>query len=386
MNYRCSFKHIDFLKHSKSFTGQNICGDVFIWHKNAEYSVAVLADGIGHGIKANIYANLFATRIIKLIEFDFSLREAVEKAVISNQINIKKDFPYSAFTVGKILNNGEATFLSYQAPDAIFLSSNNIIKTNPKPVELGGLILNESIFYLDKNDDILLVTDGVTQAGTGSKEFPMGWGEKNLISFLKNLNYSKTDKNEVISKILEQCYILNNNKYGDDTTAVLIKCREGKIINILTGPSTDKEKDYEIINNFLSKDGVPVICGDTTAKIASRITGNKITMDENPSLVAPPRYYIDGFYLVTEGAVTLNQTYNIIDTVIEDFEEENSVSVLYKLLNAGDKINFFLGTASNPGHQSILFKQKGIIPRDKIVHLLAEKLKSMGKIVTLNKI
>ena len=53
------------------------------------------------------------------------------------------------------------------------------------------------------------------------------------------------------------------------------------------------------------------------------------------------------------------------------------------MMRQADAIHFMLGGAGNAAHGGILFKQIGVLPRKKAVSLIAEKLKSLGKLVTV---
>jgi hypothetical protein len=86
---------------------------------------------------------------------------------------------------------------------------------------------------------------------------------------------------------------------------------------------------------------------------------------------------------VTEGAITLNQVYNIFDEDPESFEEDTGVTELYEFLKSADRVNFLLGVARNPASENIAFRQRGILTRTRIVGLLAEKLRKSGKLVVI---
>ena len=101
------------------------------------------------------------------------------------------------------------------------------------------------------------------------------------------------------------------------------------------------------------------------------------------SLTAPPEYTIDGIDLVMEGAVTLNQAYNILDEDATGGEE--GIFKLCSLLRNADIVRFFEGMAENTAHDDITFKQMGILKRAIIVQLLNEKLIRMGKVTTIEK-
>ena len=101
------------------------------------------------------------------------------------------------------------------------------------------------------------------------------------------------------------------------------------------------------------------------------------------ALTEPPRYSIDGIDLVMEGAVTLNQAYNILEEDLKDGEE--GVLKLCKLLRQADIVRLFEGQAQNTAHDDITFKQMGILKRPIIMQLLNDKLVKMGKVTTVEK-
>ena len=49
--------------------------------------------------------------------------------------------------------------------------------------------------------------------------------------------------------------------------------------------------------------------------------------------------------LVTEGAVTLNQAYNVLDEDLCDFQEDSGVTELWRILQIADRVNIFVGRA-----------------------------------------
>ena len=127
-----------------------------------------------------------------------------------------------------------------------------------------------------------------------------------------------------------------------------------------------------------------IVCGSSTAEIVARNLGRPVEIKTMSNAYhKPPSYHIKGIDYATEGAITLNQVYNILGEPPEKLEPDSSVSDLYRFFHAADTINFLVGTAANPGHEHIVFRQVGVVPREVIVKLLAEKLKSMGKLVNI---
>jgi hypothetical protein len=102
----------------------------------------------------------------------------------------------------------------------------------------------------------------------------------------------------------------------------------------------------------------------------------------NTSVDSPPEYIINGIDMATEGTVMLNQVYNLLDEPVENLAD-GVVERLCKMIHNADAVSFMLGGAGNVAHSGIFFKQIGVLPRKKAVHLIIEKLKAMGKLVTV---
>ena len=190
---------------------------------------------------------------------------------------------------------------------------------------------------------------------------------------------------DVPEQILERVKDISGSTYGDDTTCLLLLCREAKVLNILTGPPAKKGSDGDVVREFMARKGSKAICGSTTTEIFAREMGRPVAIKDTLSndYFKPPSYKIDGIDLAGEGAITLNQVSQHHRRERGEDRAHSSVSVLYRLFHGSDMINFFVGTASNPAHRAVMFKQMGVLPREAIVLLLVEKLKKMGKLVHL---
>ena len=244
-------------------------------------------------------------------------------------------------------------------------------------------MIAETNCTLDYGDGIILVSDGVSQAGLGH-QYRMGWQVQGARDFINGCLVQGTDCGTIPDQVLGEGQGDLGLDFGDDTTCLLLLCRRARTLNILTGPPAEKGWDAEVVRQFMETKGAKVVCGSTTAELVARELSLPVSINYvSDSFHKPPSYAIEGIDLVTEGAITLNQVYNILDEQPEGLDQQSSVSDLYKLLHASDTINFFVGTAANPGHQNIVFKQMGVLPRQVIVQLLAEKLKKLGKLVNL---
>jgi hypothetical protein len=57
--------------------------------------------------------------------------------------------------------------------------------------------------------------------------------------------------------------------------------------------------------------------------------------------------------------------------------------LLHEFLHAADRVDIICGRAANIDGGNIAFRQQGLINREKIVALLADRLRDDGKLVTI---
>ena len=312
-------------------------------------------------------------------------------------------------------------------PAPIFVGEQHASLLPQRLFQADAALLGESHCHLNAGEGVCLMSDGITQAGIG-KQFRDGWGDEQAARYLDTLLGRKCPLDQVAEELTARARQLwcesrgerpnsaraelsraasrseeagagwagaagleprlefpsQQPRLGDDCTTVFAHCRPGKQLSLFTGPPYHPSADREFVERFLATSGWKVVCGATTSKIVARHLGKELAMDQDGSIIAPPCYRIEGIDLVTEGAVTLTQVYNILEEDPSRYEEWSGVTELCDLLRAADRIHFFVGTASNPGNQSIAFQQKGILPRTRTVPLIRERLTKAGKLVVVD--
>jgi len=361
-------------------------GDVVAYERAASSTTLLVSDGIGHGIKAHIAAQMCVSRILELLRQGYSLRKAFNRLVTTMNEARGTDLPYAVFTVARILNDGVTTVLSYEMPPPVFVTSRYAQVLPQRTVTMEEELIGEANCHLAPGDGILIVSDGITQAGLGMG-LHSGWTIEGTSQFVNDCVTGRIPARQISGCVLDKARQLWKKGLGDDCTAVLALCRPGRTVNILTGPPADPRTDAETVRRFMMMDGAKAVVGGTTAKIVAKCLGTQLLMETNPqSTLAPPRSHIDGIDLVTEGAVTLNQVYNILDEDSGRFDEESGVTQLHEMLTSADRVNVLIGSALNPATSDISFRQKGILTRHAILPLIAEKLRSAGKLVIVERI
>ena len=346
----------------RNHDGEKICGDVFLYRyiKEEDRVIAVLSDGMGHGVKANILATLTSTMALNFTREHKEVDLIAEIIMNTLPVCSERKISYSTFTIVDIESSGKATILEYDNPPAIILRGSEIFDPSWKKVVLekgkhAGKVLKTCTFMPEKEDRIILCSDGVAQSGMGSEAFPFGWERDNVASYAATLASSETSisASMLAGKIVSMAHKNDVYKAKDDISCAIIYFRDPRKLMLCTGPPYEKEKDKELAVKVRDYKGKVILCGGTTADIVARELNRKVVDElifEDPDL--PPESFLEGIDLVTEGILTLQK----VNEILKNFN--NSVRLgkgpadkIVKLLMESDEIHFIIGTRINIAHQ-----------------------------------
>ncbi|MDR0521395.1 MAG: serine/threonine-protein phosphatase [Planctomycetaceae bacterium] len=402
------YTHVDVYAVQSSKKPGMPCGDMLATVRTNTGTTIICADGIGSGIRAHIAAQMCVSRLSESLRHDLSLRTVFTSVAAVMQTYRDPKKPFAAFSIARIRSDGYATVFSYDAPLPILVSRQGATILANRPVPLPGGLAMESHCQLDRGEGILLMSDGITQSGLGYGA-NTEWTSEGVVRFIDSQISAKV-KFSLAAEMLHREALArwrgeigNSGRQpergqvspmlprrpaskvtGDDCSIILGLCRTGQTVNILTGPPADRDNDMPTVKRFLALPGLKIVCGGTTAKLAAKYLNVPLEMESEPmSVIAPPRYGIRGINLVTEGAVTLNQVYNILDEDIAKLNEDSGVTELRLLLGVADKLNFIVGAADNSANTDISFRQRGVLSRKVLIPLLADKLRQDGKLVNV---
>jgi len=371
------------LKQSSKRTGDS-CGDVFDSYRDASSTTLVLCDGLGSGLKANIYANMCCSRLIHLIKQGASIKKAFELVGKTMNDAWGKNTPFSVFTIARILNNGNTTIISYDMPPVVHISEGYASIIEGKISMWKKAVVYEASLHLKKNEGIVLLSDGITQAGLG-RGLVNGWEAKGVANFLNFwMEDPKPDPDLLVKAIHQQAKGILGTEKGDDCSVAMAYNRKGITANILSGTPANIEDDEKFVNDFLSSEGIKIVSGGSTAKMLSRITKRPIEITDSGSSITPPIFKIKGITLATEGVVTLNQVFNILNENIDTDSDDSPVFEFADYLNVADKVIFWTGSSLNKEVEITELKQQGIRSRQVVVELITEKLQDKNKLVIIN--
>jgi hypothetical protein len=367
----------------KAKTGFTVCGDTCEYARSMEETVYIVCDGIGSGIYANIAAITCAQRIKELLKLGVPPLAICEMVAASMHRARTENIPFSAFSGAVIFPEGQFNLYTYESPNPILIQNGTAMVLSPRYYTSNYEVIGEFTGALFENDSLILMSDGVTQSGMG-RDHDFGIGADGIADFINRKLNIQEDIDLVPKKIVEYCAALSGGRYEDDMTLALLNFVPAFELTLLTGPPSKPAMDRDFANMLAAASGKKVVCGSTTIDIISRELGLKTetaNLNFSAGFGAPPEYNVEGVDLATEGALTLHQVCNVVDSPIEMFSGNSSVDRLCMMLNEADVIYFHVGNAVNDAHEDLIFKQIGVRVRRKTVKTLAEKLRTMGKLV-----
>lgn len=340
---------------------QLIAGDVFVSHKVSEENriISVLSDGLGSGVKASVLATLTSSMAKNLAAKNVEVKQIAEIIMRTLPICKVRKISYSTFTIVDIEENHEVNIIEYGNPRFLLVRGNKVIDREEVIAEkILGEYKNDNLNYysfkLLKNDRIIYFSDGITQSGMGTPNFPFGWTRDGVIAFVEK---QITEIPFISAADLAKSIVLRsktNDKFKckDDTTCGVIYSRLPRRSLIVTGPPYDESKDSEMAKDIADFDGIKIVCGGTTAKIISRELDREVTVNiDNLDPGVPPFSTMDGVDLITEGIITIVNVRSLLQQNKTGYKNGNAAEkVVYHLLNS-DIIEFIVGTKINEVHQ-----------------------------------
>ncbi|HPH03454.1 MAG TPA: SpoIIE family protein phosphatase [Spirochaetota bacterium] len=367
--------------------GQLVCGDTFLSHrvKEENRTILVLSDGLGSGIKASVLATLTATMATRFISNCKDIRRTAEIIMRTLPVCKVRKINYATFTIVDISSDLETQIIEYDNPPVLIARGNDFLAPERQTISVGDSTASTknvryTTFRALPGDRIVMLSDGVTQSGMGTRSWPLGWGIEHVEEHVRGeiRQDGEISARELARSIVKRALGNDVWRAKDDTTCGVVHFREPRELMVLTGPPIDRTRDRDMADMVREFTGRLAISGGTTANIIARELGRDVRVnlrDLDPSL--PPKSEMEGIDLVTEGILTLGKVAEMLEN--GDSPEEsarNAATELLGLLLSSDRIRFVVGTRINEAHQDPNIPVELEIRRNvvkKISHLLEEK-------------
>ena len=370
--------------------GQKIGGDVFFLDRDEGSNVltAIISDGLGSGVRANVLASLTAHMASKMSLSPMDLEKSAEIIMDTLPVDSVKGISYSTFTIARIVFSDNKSFIraelvEYDNPDSLRFSGSEPVEWKKEAFKLKRKaaikreVVYSSEFELKAGDRLIFFSDGVSQSGVslGTIEAPRldaayaafgggsrgaaakaspvtakGWGTENVSRFIQGVLREEPDisSRKLARAIVTEAYKYDGYTPNDDITCCVINIRRPRRTLIVTGAPRNRESDKRLGELVRSFEGQIIVCGGTTAKIIARELGRDITADKSPAGGLPPSSCIEGIDLVTEGMLTLSEVSDrLTKKVLLKNMPEDAAKRMIRLLRETDQIEIIVGTKIN---------------------------------------
>jgi hypothetical protein len=364
---------------------EELCGDSVEFLPGSTSATLVFSDGLGSGVKASILSTLTTRIASRMLDEGLPLDEVVRTISAALPICRVRKIAYSTFALGRLFTEGQAKLAAYDSPPPFVIRRGKIQQLPYDDHEVAGKSIRDFTFMLRPGDWLILVSDGVINAGIGGA-FPLGWGWENVANYLQSHVHDSLSAEDLAEKLARVVADLYEGPPGDDVSIAVIKVRRKRILVMFTGPPVNKEDDGRVVGELMASIGKRVVCGGTSANIVARQLGRGISVDlETGTDSVPATARIEGMDLVTEGTLTISHALEIIRAELPSDElkwKVDGASRLVLMLRAADEVRVLVGGAMNPAHQNPnLPRQLGL--KTQVVRAMATELRRRGKEVAI---
>lgn len=369
--------------------GQSACGDDIQCARldAGSRNLAVLSDGLGSGIKANLLATMTATMALRFIRSDMDVLRSAETIMDTLPVCEVRKISYATFTIFDTRIGGATRVVEMGNPPFIHLRGTLSLP----PRNIRSLVSTKwpdremtlCEVHLEVGDRLIACSDGVTQAGLGRREYKFGWQREGCLAFAQSLLKREPDLSarDLARAIACEAVSLNpGRRCVDDTSALVVYLRKPRVLRILTGPPFRSERDGEFARLALPGEGVDhvVVCGGTTAKILERELCRRVSIDIDLAKLGealPPPGRLPGVGTVTEGILTLTRVASELEGEGDWRRAPSAAREILERMVGSDIIEFVVGTRVNEAHQDPTLPLDLEIRRN-IVKRLQEVLRS----------
>jgi hypothetical protein len=323
--------------------------------------MAVLADGMGSGVKANILSNMGSTILSTMLLGGESMESAVDAVVRTLPVCSQRGLNYCTFSVVTIDENGEAKLTEFDNPQAWIVRNGQIVQPDRTLRQVEEKNLWFSSLPLIEGDLIVVTSDGAVNAGKDN-QFSFQWTWDSVADWL----CQRWGKYPSAQRLATDLVGAVDNLYGgrptDDVTAMVLRVAPEEPVDLMFGPPEYPEDDSFMVGEFMEMPAYKIVCGGTSSNIVSRVLGSPLeTMPETAADGVPPISFMADVDLVTEGVLTVTRAGDIMEHYyqngpqganFQELDAQNGAAFLAKhLIEHCTTLRAFIGRAKNPAYE-----------------------------------
>ncbi|MDD3886727.1 MAG: SpoIIE family protein phosphatase [Victivallaceae bacterium] len=337
---------------------EKACGDAVSFKRipGEERLIAVLADGLGHGLKANILALMTTTMAVRFSADDREIVHSAEIIMDSLPVCQVRQISYATFTIVDTRLEGITSIVEMGNPPFCLFRGGRYLPQPGKEFvspKYADRAMTSYRFKAQPGDRVVFFSDGVTQAGLGAPSTPLGWRDVGVRDYIEDelADSPEMSAQELAERVLREAVAHEPGMSpADDISVVSLYFREPRRLLIFTGPPFDAGRDAECAAIFRDFPGEKVVAGGTSAAIVSRELGTPLELDlAGMSGDLPPESHMSGADLVTEGIFTLTRAARYLEDGATG--RPDPAGRMVELMRTHDVIDFLVGTRVNEAHQ-----------------------------------
>jgi hypothetical protein len=326
-----------------------------------ERAMVVLSDGLGSGVKASVLSSLTATMALEYVTSDIEPARVAGIVMRTLPVCSVRKIRYATFTALNIRASGGCDVVNYDNPGPFLADAEACRTIELDATEIPGASGRRTTAYTGSvevglGQYVVSISDGVTQAGMGSRRYPLGWGSDGLQAFLLQCLKAEPEMSgqELARRVVNAAARIDGDRPKDDISCAVLYLRRPRRLLIATGPPIDADRDGEIAEAFDGFPGKRIVAGGTTANLIARELGRSVTVnlrERDPDI--PPTSNMEGADLVTEGTMTMSRVAELLESdEPRGFDRINGATRIVDALLDSDEIHFLVGTKINEAHQN----------------------------------
>ena len=170
--------------------GEIVCGDDFLFERIEQENrhLAVLSDGLGSGIKANLLACMTTTMALEFVRSNMDVLLSAETIMDTLPVCEVRRISYATFSIFDLQIGGKSRIIEMDNPPFIHLRNGKDLKVSRQSMvsdRWPDRRVQLAEIYAITGDRLIAFSDGVAQAGLGQPGCKFGWRREGALEFIQ---------------------------------------------------------------------------------------------------------------------------------------------------------------------------------------------------------